>query len=115
MNNINRDNVSAAPLPDNGSQLVKQIASYSKIVSFRLHSHIIAYSCKIPSFGFIWDDKVKDFFAMTGNMGNCCELNNINIADIVHFAEAGESHFDKLDLLQQESENSLISNVCNIV
>lgn len=46
-------------------QLIKTISGYEKIISFRLHSHIIAASYGIPSFGLLWDSKVEEFFIAT--------------------------------------------------
>lgn len=42
-------------------QLTEQMLSFNKIISMRLHSHIIAYSYQIPSYGVIWDNKVEEF------------------------------------------------------
>ncbi len=43
-------------------ELVDIVASCEQIISFRLHSLILAASYNIPSIGFIWDLKVKEFF-----------------------------------------------------
>ena len=42
--------------------LVHQIAGFSGIISFRLHSHIIAASLDIPAVAIIWDEKLKFFY-----------------------------------------------------
>lgn len=44
------------------SDLVDELSLFNKILSFRLHSHIVSYSMGIPSVGLLWDPKVVDFF-----------------------------------------------------
>lgn len=45
---------------------VKEIVQFDKIISFRLHSHILAYSFGIPSIAISWDNKINDFFYKIG-------------------------------------------------
>ena len=59
----------------NAKSLATNITSFKKIISFRLHSHIIAASFGIPSYGFAWDLKVKEFFMKIGIPELCKELN----------------------------------------
>ena len=59
-NNIN--GISIARRSVRPDALVNLINSYKCIFSFRLHSHIIASSYNIPTLGFVWDEKVSDFF-----------------------------------------------------
>ncbi|QQP71129.1 polysaccharide pyruvyl transferase family protein [Carnobacterium sp. CS13] len=56
----------AAPRPMTGEDLVRQIAGYHSILSFRLHSHIVACSLGIPSLAVGWDKKVNYFFQAIG-------------------------------------------------
>lgn len=48
--------------PIRPGELVDIIASCEHIISFRLHSLILAASYDIPSVGLVWDLKVKSFF-----------------------------------------------------
>lgn len=48
--------------PTRPTELVNIIASCEYIISFRLHSLILAAAYDIPSIGFVWDSKVKAFF-----------------------------------------------------
>lgn len=48
--------------PTRPTELVDIIASCECIISFRLHSLILAAAYDIPSIGFVWDLKVKAFF-----------------------------------------------------
>lgn len=51
-----------ASRPLTSEELIQTITQYSQIISYRLHSHIIAFAFSIPSFGLAWDEKVVDFF-----------------------------------------------------
>ena len=57
--------------PKNVDELICNINSFNRIISFRMHSQIIATSYGIPSFGFIWDSKVKEFYEKIGFPMNC--------------------------------------------
>lgn len=54
--------------------LIANITSFQKIISFRLHSHVIAASFGIPSYGFVWDSKVREFFIKLDIPERCKEL-----------------------------------------
>lgn len=59
------------PRPENPKELVATIAQFKAIISFRLHSHIIAYSLEIPSIAMVWDEKVRSFFNMVDHLDRC--------------------------------------------
>lgn len=59
---ISNHNKKIADRPTTPRELVQLISSYRSIISFRLHSHIIATALHIPSIGIYWDDKVTSFF-----------------------------------------------------
>jgi len=54
-------NISLARRPQLPHELVELIAQYRAVISYRLHANIIATSLKVPSLGFIWDEKVRQF------------------------------------------------------
>lgn len=58
--------------PDRPEELVRVIAGFDGILSFRLHSHIIAASLGIPSVAICWDEKVRAFFEKLGVGERCC-------------------------------------------
>lgn len=60
-----------AQRPQRPQELVDTISRYQKIISFRLHSHIIAYSLNIPSIALIWDEKLKFFFKKINHEERC--------------------------------------------
>lgn len=49
------------PRPTTPEQLINDINSFNKIISFRMHSLIIACSYGIPLIGINWDNKVVEF------------------------------------------------------
>lgn len=61
--NVSKNKI--AKRPTTPIELIKLINRYSGLLSFRLHSHIIAYSYKIPSIGFCWDNKLSHFGSST--------------------------------------------------
>ena len=52
-------------------RLVKDITSFNQIVSYRMHSQIIAFSFLMPCYSFVWDNKVKTLFYKM-NKGQYC-------------------------------------------
>lgn len=78
--------------PFTAGELVYDISSFNSIISFRLHSLIIAYSLNIPAIPVIWDDKVE-FFYKNIKMGKICKninstpeeiLNELNLVSKAH-------------------------------
>ena len=63
-----------APIPMSPAQLVDIVTRYECIISFRLHSHIIATSYGIPTAAFIWDDKVEEFMRLIGRENRCLSM-----------------------------------------
>ena len=55
------------PRPTEASELLKTIAGYQGIITFRLHSCISAYSMGIPAVVLSWNDKVDDFMQIIGH------------------------------------------------
>lgn len=55
-----------ASRPMTGKELIQLISNYQTILSFRLHSHIVACSLQIPSLAVSWDKKVSHFFQIIG-------------------------------------------------
>lgn len=99
------------------SELVELIASYDSIISFRLHSHIIATSLRVPSIGMTWDKKVKFFFESFNNGSRCFSVDS-KAEDIIK--KLGEINAQPLDgdiLLDSkiELENILISEVSKYI
>lgn len=60
------------PAPRRPRELVQMIAGFRSLISFRLHSHVIAASLDIPSVALFWDPKVKFFFKKIKHPERCC-------------------------------------------
>lgn len=57
-----------------GSSFVKLLSSMSFIVSSRLHTSICAYSLRIPTVAFSWDDKIQTFYGHIGCPERCLDI-----------------------------------------
>lgn len=86
-----------APVPRKPLELVQLIAGFRSIISFRLHSHIIAASLDIPSVGIVWDDKLGFFFRKIGHEERCCTV-----------ADQPETVLKKLQIAEKEGYNRLL-------
>lgn len=60
--------------PENTEKCIQTVTGFHRIVSFRMHSQIVATSYGIPSFGFVWDDKVRCFYSKMGMAQNCTDI-----------------------------------------
>lgn len=63
-----------AKRPHNPDELIKVVTSFDKIVSFRMHSQIVATSFGVPSVGFVWDSKISQFYHKIGFPENAIRL-----------------------------------------
>lgn len=59
--NLKIEDDKIAKRPVTPKELIENIGKYNFILSFRLHSHIIATSFEIPTIGFCWDKKLNHF------------------------------------------------------
>lgn len=48
-------------------EVVETVASFKSIITFRMHSSIIAYSFGIPSIALVWNDKIPFFYKNIGH------------------------------------------------
>lgn len=96
--------------PQNITELVHDITSFEKIISFRLHSLIIAVSYGIPIIGIQWDQKVKEFLTKINRSYACYSIDKeFNFKDDIFSLQN-----DKLDeILNQAniSKNNLIEAI----
>lgn len=90
-----------APVPENPRELVEVIASFKSIISFRLHSHIIASSLDIPTVALVWDNKLRFFFEKIGH-GERCMTIDINPEEVWMRLERSEKDgYDRRVIEQQ--------------
>lgn len=64
-------------------RLVRKISTYDAVVSCRLHPSIISYALDVPSFGIVWNSKVKYFYESIGHKDRVISVKGINPKDIV--------------------------------
>ncbi len=53
-------------VPESPAELAEEIASLRGLISFRLHSHILAAVFGVPQIALVWDDKLNEFFEKAG-------------------------------------------------
>lgn len=63
-----------ASKPNRPGELVEIISNYKALISFRLHSHIVAYSLGIPTVAIVWNDKVRVFFEDLNLQDRCFNI-----------------------------------------
>ena len=71
---VGREEQCLAPVPATPRELVEVISGFSGLISFRLHSHIIAASLGIPTAAVVWDEKLNFFFEKIGCPERCCSM-----------------------------------------
>lgn len=97
--------------PRCSKELVEQITKYNKIVSFRMHSQIVAVSFGIPSFGFVWDNKVKEFYDKLGYSDNYSHLTgDINFKLILKKLDVDKQMLSKQAFLQGNLSKECLLN-----
>lgn len=62
------------PRPISTTEMLENYRELDRIISFRLHSHIVAYSMGVPSIAIVWEKKVVDFFSKIDRNQYCFNL-----------------------------------------
>ena len=107
LNNISLDK--AHKRPSCPEELISTITSYSKIISMRMHSLIIAYSYNIPFVGLVWDEKVRKFICSVGNDEACMTINDLP-EQVFSVLEKQKIDLDK----KEKIISSIFKNIDNI-
>lgn len=68
------------PRPETPEALVKTVTSFRRVISFRMHSQIVAASFGIPCFGLVWDEKIIELYEKIGFPQGCA-------GEVADFAE----------------------------
>lgn len=89
--------------PEDPEQLVRTVSQFKSIVSFRLHSHIIAASLDVPSVAVVWDDKVRQFFAKIGCPERCCTVWTGPDKVLARLETAERNGYDRARIEEQRS------------
>lgn len=99
--------------PHTAGELVKDVTKFKYIISFRMHSQVIAQAFGIPSFGIVWDNKIVEFY-------NKLNLNNsysflkdaLNMSHIFEKLDKNPAVLRKMALEKgKQSEECLINAV----
>lgn len=103
--------------PEKPEELVAHISEFCGIISFRLHSHIIAYSLGIPSLAIVWDEKIRDFFKKVDLEKNVFQFNDMSILDNISdlfVEEMSEKEIKKNKQLSVLNLNNAALNALNV-
>lgn len=93
------------PAPSNPKELVQTVSRFKSIISFRLHSHIIATSLGVPSVAVVWDDKVRLFFEKIGHPERCCSMKDKPETVLNKLEAAQRKGYDR-ELIEKQTQYS---------
>lgn len=103
--------------PRKDAELVETISKYKSIISYRLHSHIIATSLDIPSVGFEWNEKIRSFFKNIHKEDRCFKINSNKEKVVNKLIVAQEEGYDK-DIIENQKKylkEKLINQINTII
>lgn len=60
--------------PHTTKEVVQTVSSFEAVITFRMHSAIIAYSYGIPSVSMVWNDKIPYFYKNIGHSDRAFEF-----------------------------------------
>lgn len=63
---VDEVNVAIVDRPTDPMSLINLISSYSRVISFRMHAAIIAYSYGVPTLNLVWDKKIQEVWDRFG-------------------------------------------------
>lgn len=105
------------PCPEQPMDLIRQIGTFDSLISFRLHSHIIAASMDIPAVAIVWDRKLRFFYASLKHPERCRTVKT-SAADILQSLDlAQEEGYDQKRIMQQKkfARKLLISRIEDVL
>ncbi|MCI5648701.1 MAG: polysaccharide pyruvyl transferase family protein [Fusicatenibacter sp.] len=91
--------------PENPLELIKQITSFRSLISFRLHSHIIAASFQIPAIAVIWDEKLRFFYRNIGHEERCKTISD-RVDSVLQALQRAEEEGYDYDLIEKQKRVS---------
>lgn len=102
--------------PCSAEELVKEVTCYKSIIAFRMHCQIVAVSFGISSFGFVWDDKVKEFYDKLGSKNFMYPTMEIKLEDILKKLFTIDSSIYETAINQgKESKESLLYAIESVI
>ncbi len=87
--------------PENPRELVAQITSFQSLISFRLHSHIVAASYGIPAVAIVWDEKLRFFYRNLGHEERCRTVND-KTDSVLQTLEAAQKEGYDMNLIENQ-------------
>ena len=97
-----RENELLRPCDIRPEELVETIKSYDGLISFRLHSHIIAAALNIPTVAVVWDEKLLYFFEKIGCPERCVTIKHSPQKVFAIFERACKEGYDIDRIRHQE-------------
>lgn len=98
-------------------ELVEQISGFSGLISFRLHSHIIAASLGIPAVAIEWDKKLRFFYRNLEHEERCLTIESSaqEVADALVLAKKEECDRELIVRQRSYAKNMLLSEIKKVV
>ncbi|MCI6731552.1 MAG: polysaccharide pyruvyl transferase family protein [Lachnospiraceae bacterium] len=106
-------------VPGTPDELIKTVSQFRSLISFRLHSHIIAASLDIPSIAVVWDEKLNFFMEKIGCKERCCQVTEKPVQILEKLSSAEKQGYDReflekqvqyADCLLKKKINTVIEN-----
>ncbi len=106
-----------AEAPRTPGALMETVARYKSIISFRLHSHVIAASLGIPGVAIYWDEKLTFFYKKLGCPERCKTIHSSpqEIWDALQAAERQGCPEDLILRQREESEAILVDAIRRVL
>lgn len=90
---------------ENPQELIRQISSFCSLISFRLHSHIVAASYGIPAVAIVWDEKLRFFYRNLGHEERCRTIYDRPESVLQSLQKAQEEGYD-MELIEKQKNFS---------
>ena len=113
---ISEDHI--AEYPVNPNEFIKTVTSFEKIVSFRMHTQIVAAAFGIPVYGMIWNEKVREVFRKIGFEDNCGDpVSTIDLSAICNRLNTVDRELLKSNAIDcgRESAQLLLEGLASIL
>lgn len=99
--------------PKEPKELIRQITSFDRIISFRLHSHIVAAAYDIPAVSIVWDDKLRFFYRKIHHEERCRSIEDTPKTILDTLSRAVKEGYDRVLIEEQKifSRELLVSRI----
>lgn len=103
-----------APVPEKPEELVQVISSFKSLISFRLHSHIIASVLDIPTVAMVWDNKLRFYFEKIGHGERCMTIDRDPEEVLMCLEKAESEGYDRkiIEEQKQYADHLLYQAIC---